>query len=107
MMPNRPVHSGPQAPRASAPRDSLPFSPPSASEQDALRRAAAYLQRAGNEVGSRALMPDFAAAPGWAAGRNGPGAAQAGFLALQESLRAAAALCDGVAETSSPSPAGR
>lgn len=90
--------TGAPSARAAACPELLPFSPPTAAECAALRRAAAYLRRAGTELGTRSLMPDLAAGPGWAAGRAGPGAAQAGFAALQDSLRAAAALCSGTAD---------
>ncbi len=92
MIPTRSVHP------AAAPDVRL-FSPPDTAERDALRAAAAYLRRAGNEVGSRALMPDLVPGPGWAAGRDGPGATPGGFAAMHDSLRAAASLCDGMAET--------
>lgn len=88
--------TGPSLPPATAPTIPL-YSPPSAAEQDALRRAASYLRRAGNEVGGRALLPDLALGPGWAAGRDGPGGAKGGFAALHDSLRAAASLCEGMA----------
>lgn len=64
-----------------------PFSPPGPTEIEALRRASAYLRRAGNEVESRSLLPT--------------GPPEADLRALRESLRAAASLCDGMAEMAS------
>lgn len=61
-----------------------PCSPPGPAERDALGLVSAYLRRAGNEVESRALLP------------TGPPGAD--LRALRDSLRTAAALCDGMAE---------
>jgi hypothetical protein len=66
---------------------SYPFSPPKAAEREALGRVSAYLRRAGNEVESRSLLPTLTCGP-----------PDADLRALHESLRAAAALCDGMAE---------
>jgi hypothetical protein len=66
------------------PTRGYPFSLPGPLEREALGRVAAYLSRAGNEVESRALLPT--------------GPPEADLRALRESLRAAAALCDGMAE---------
>ena len=72
-----------------------PFSPPGPAEREALGQVSAYLRRAGNEVESRALLPAFGVAAGWPGGTGPP---DADLRALRESLRAAAALCDGMAE---------
>ena len=64
-----------------------PFSPPGPAEVDALSRVSSYLRRAGNEVESRSLLPT--------------GPPEVDLRTLRESLRAAAALCEGMAEMAS------
>ena len=74
-------------PRPVARARGYPFSLPGPAEREALSRASAYLRRAGIEVESRALLPTLPCGP-----------PEADLRALRDSLRTAAALCDGMAE---------
>lgn len=100
--PDLAVTTSPPVPRLVTRGRGYPFSPPGPTEIEALGRVSAYLRRAGNEVESRSLSPAFGSPSGCPGGTGPP---EADLRALRESLRAAAALCEGMAEITDASGA--